>query len=167
MGKSNSGRYHPRRMEREMPSRADQHGVLRRQKYLTLALCNANIPYLVTLNYGFSEEENSFYCHCALDGRKLDFVRANPLVWGQVVEDLGYVPEKCTHAYRSVMFEGRAEILEDAATKRRAIELMIDSLDPNPAPLKARLTEDALARTVILRIQVLEMTGKQSPPQGR
>ena len=40
-------------------------------------------------------------------------LRANPSVWGQVIEDRGYLPGQCSHAYRSVMFEARAEFVTD------------------------------------------------------
>ena len=43
-----------------------------------------------------------------------------PCVWGQVVEDRGYLPGQCSHAYRSVMFEARAEFVADLEEKRRA-----------------------------------------------
>jgi nitroimidazol reductase NimA-like FMN-containing flavoprotein (pyridoxamine 5'-phosphate oxidase superfamily) len=102
--------YHLRRIERDMPDRADQLAVLRTQKYLSLALARDNQPYLVSLNYGFSEAENCFYVHSAPEGRKLDYLRANPRVWGQVIEDRGYLVGQCSHSYRSVMFEARAEL---------------------------------------------------------
>ena len=50
-------------------------------------------------------------------------LRANPRVWGQVIEDRGYLPGQCAHAYRSVMFEARAEFVTDLQEKRRALAL--------------------------------------------
>jgi uncharacterized protein len=113
------GHYHLRRIERDMPDRADQLAVLRTQKFLSLAMARDNQPYLVSLNYAFSEPENCFYVHSAPEGRKIDILRVNPHVWGQVIEDRGYVSGKCSHAYRSVMFEARAEFPTDLGEKRR------------------------------------------------
>lgn len=145
-----------------MPDRADQLAVLRSQRFLSLAMASDNRPYLVSLNYAFSEEENCFYVHSAPEGRKLDFMRANPHVWGQVIEDRGYLVGRCSHAYRSVMFEARAEFVEDREEKRRALALMIDQMDPDPGPLKQRLiaTSD-LELVTVLRLSVLSMAGKQ------
>lgn len=155
-------RYHLRRIERDMPDRADQLAVLRSQKYLSLAMARENRPYLVSLNYAFSEEENCFYVHSAPEGRKLDYLRANPLVWGQVIEDRGYLPGQCSHAYRSVMFEARAEFLENPEEKRRALSRMIDHADADPEPLKQRLLATAgLEQVVVLRLAVDWMSGKQ------
>ena len=154
--------YHLRRIERDMPEWTDQLAVLRGQKYLSLAMCQDNRPYLVSLNYAFSEAERCFYVHCAPEGRKLDMLRANPAVWGQVIEDRGYLLGKCAHAYRSVMFEGRAEFVEDLAEKRLALSQMIDHADPDPEPLKAKLVETAeLADVIVVRLVVTWMGGKQ------
>jgi len=81
--------YHLRRIERDMPDRVDQLAVIHGQKYLSLAMACDDFPYLVSLNYAFSEEENCFYVHSAPQGRKIEMLRANPRVWGQVIEDRG------------------------------------------------------------------------------
>ena len=161
-------RYHPRRMEKNMPSRADQFAVIRGQSFLTIALCKDNEPYLVSLNYGFDEAAMCFYVHCANEGRKLDFLRANPRVWGQVVEDRGYIAGECSHAYRSVMFEGVVEWVEGPEEKLAALALMVDQFEPEPEGLKARLVVPAkMPGTTVLRIRILHISGKQSPPPGK
>ena len=55
--------YHLRRVERDMPDRAEQLAVLRGQKFLSLAMVDGDSPYLVALNYAFSEAENCFFVH--------------------------------------------------------------------------------------------------------
>ena len=153
--------YHLRRIDRDMPDRADQLTVLRGQQYLSLALAHDNQPYLVSLNYAFSEPENCFYVHSATEGRKLDYLRANPRVWGQVVEDHGYMTGQCSHAYRSVMFAAHAQFVEDLEEKRRALALMIDHADPDPEPLKQRLVATAdLKSVLVIRLMVESMSGK-------
>ncbi len=158
-----ASRYHPLRIEKEIADRATQVAIIRGQQYLTIAMSAEGEPYLVTLNYAFSEDENCFYAHCGNAGKKLDMLRANPRVWGQVIEDRGYVKGKCTHAYRAVMFEGTAEFVEPPEEKRRALEVMIDRFEPAPANMKAGLTSATLAKTTILRLRVVGMSGKQSP----
>lgn len=144
-----------------MPGRADQVAVLRGQRFLTLAMAKGDEPYLVSLNYAFDEAGNCFYVHCAGEGKKLDFLRANPRVWGQVIEDRGYVEGNCSHAYRSVMFKGRAEFIDRLDEKRQALSLMIDHADSSPQELKQRLLADAQLRTVIvMRLRVDAMSGK-------
>jgi len=154
--------YHLRRIERDMPDRADQLAVLRGQKFLSLAMARDNQPYLVSLNYAFDEANNCFYAHSAPEGRKLDYLRANPRVWGQVIEDRGYLVGQCSHAYRSVMFEAEAQFLDDAEEKRAALAWMIDHADPDPGPLKQRLlATSGLEQVVVFRFVVKSMCGKQ------
>jgi nitroimidazol reductase NimA-like FMN-containing flavoprotein (pyridoxamine 5'-phosphate oxidase superfamily) len=162
-GMDNPPTYHLRRMERDMPERGDQLAVLRGQKFLTLAMAMENQPYLVSLNYAYDERENCFYVHCATEGRKLDYLRANPRVRGQVIEDRGYLRGQCSHAYRSVMFQARAEFVEDLAEKRRALALMIDHADPDPEPLRKRMIENqSLEKVLVICLRVEQMSGKRS-----
>ena len=88
---------------------------------------------------------------------------ANPDVWGQVIEDRGYVTGKCDHAYRSVHFAGRVTFLEDEEEKRAALTLMIRQMEPDPEPLIQRLLgRGRLTKTIVGRVDVLEMTGKRN-----
>lgn len=156
--------YHLRRMDRDMSDRREQLAVIRGQKVLTLAMCREGEPYLVALDYAFSEEENCFYVHCATEGKKNDWLRDNPRVCGQVVEDGGYVAGKCVHAYRSVIFEGAAEHVEGAEQKRRALEMLVEQLEPDPVAAREKLMEKArLENVVVLRVRVMRMSGKKSP----
>jgi len=82
-----NGRHHMRRQDRAMPDRAEQLDVIRGSRFLTLAMSRDNQPYLVSLCYAFDERENCFYAHGATAGKKLEYVRANPRVWGQVLDD--------------------------------------------------------------------------------
>lgn len=155
--------YHLRRIERDMPDRADQLAVLHGQKYLSLAMVRDNRPYLVSLNYAFSEKENCFYVHSAPEGRKIEMLRANPHVWGQVIEDRGYIAGQCSHAYRSVMFKARAEFVADLAEKRRALALMIVHANPEAAAaLQDRLVATSdLTQVAVIQLVVVSMGGKQ------
>lgn len=157
-------KYHPRRVDREITTRAQMVEIIRRCHYLTLSLCRGHEPYQVALNYGFDESANCFYVHAATQGRKLEILRANPRVWGMIIDDLGYVKGECAHHYRSVMFEGRAEFVEDDAQKRRALEIMIDDAEKTDLPeMKARLAGKTQG-VVVLRLSVTAMSGKASPP---
>lgn len=156
--------YHLRRKEKALEDPEALKRILRTQKHVTMALCKDNEPYLVTMNHGYDEAENCLYFHCAPAGKKLAFLRANPRVWGQALEDLGYLDGECDHAYRTVHFSGTAEFVEDYDQKRRALEIMIDQLEPNPGPVKERTLEPSRVRGVgILRVKIEFMSGKEGP----
>jgi nitroimidazol reductase NimA-like FMN-containing flavoprotein (pyridoxamine 5'-phosphate oxidase superfamily) len=154
-------RYHFHHPEKMFTDRTELLEVIAGQRLMTLAMAAEGQPYLVTVNYGFDAERNCFYFHCAPEGKKIAYLRANPNVWGQVIEDHGYLTGKCDHAFRSVHFEGRVAFLEAEEEKSEALALMIRQLEPDPAPLLERLlTHARLAKTTVGRVAVLEMTGK-------
>jgi hypothetical protein len=156
--------YHLRRREYAITERTVLLEIIAGQKYLTLALCHAGEPYLVTMNYGFDPESDCFYIHCADEGKKLEYWRANPTVWGQVLEDRGYVASACDHAYRTVQFKGHVALINDPDEKRRALALMIEQLSPNPALVASRLLKsERLARVTVARIDVESFSGKYNP----
>ncbi|MBN1260456.1 MAG: pyridoxamine 5'-phosphate oxidase family protein [Anaerolineae bacterium] len=155
--------YHLRRSEKALVDRAALVAIIRRQKYMTLAMCDGGVPYLVTVNYGFDVQEDCFYFHCAREGRKLDILRAHPVVWGQVLEDLGYCEGKCDHAFRTVQFRGTVSFLSSREAKQRALFLMIDQLEADPEPVKARFLDPAaLERVMIGCLQVEMLSGKEN-----
>ena len=155
--------YHLRRAEKAITDEATLLAIIRGQKYMTLAFCHQDEPYLATVNYAFDADARCFYFHCAAQGRKMAYLRANPTVWGQIMEDHGYLPGKCDHAFRTVQFRGSAFVIEDPAAKRAALMLMIEQLEPDPEPVKQRFDNEAsLARATLVRVQVESFSGKQS-----
>ena len=155
--------YHLRRAEKAITNQDELRAIIEGQKYMTLAMCKDNIPYLVTMNYGYDAEQQCFYFHSAKKGKKIDFLTANPQVWGQVIEDCGYRDDKCDHAFRSIYFEGVVTFVENVEEKSHALRLMIDHLEPDPEPVKERLVVEKRVKAVnIGKVVVSVMTGKQN-----
>jgi hypothetical protein len=75
-------RYHVRRGDKEIRDEETMRKALKSTSYVTLAMCRDGEPYLVSLSHCFDEAGNCLYFHCAPEGKKLDFLRANPRVWG-------------------------------------------------------------------------------------
>ena len=158
--------YHLRRAEKELRDPAELRKVLAGQRYLSIAMCRGNEPYLVSFNYAYDEARHCLYFHCASEGKKIDFLKENPLVWGQVIEDLGYLQNQCDHAYRTVHFSGRVELLGVLEDKKRALSFMIDRLENHPDEMKRRLIADGkLEKVTVGRIIIEAMTGKVNLPQ--
>lgn len=154
--------YHQRRPDQIVDDEATIQAVIERGEHLTLAMSRDGEPYLSTVNYGYDTDRRCFFFHCAVKGKKADVLRANPVVWGQILEDNGYLPGRCLHAYLTVQFRGTAVFEEDPAAKRDALRLMIDQLEPDPEPVKARFVTDKSVRSVaIVRVDVDSFTAKQ------
>ena len=157
-------RHHLRRKEKEVTDRARILAAVRRAKHATIALVDGREPYLVTVSHAIDEAGGRIYFHCAAEGRKLDCIRSNPRVHGQVLEDAGYRAGECDHAFFTVQFRGDAAVVEDPDEKRAAIELLIDTLEPDPAPVKLRLGRDLdLGAFAVVRIAVEAWSAKESP----
>jgi nitroimidazol reductase NimA-like FMN-containing flavoprotein (pyridoxamine 5'-phosphate oxidase superfamily) len=157
-----------RRADKAMADEPEMLDLIRSQRLLTCAMCDNGEPYLVTVDYGYDEGARTFYVHCASEGKKLELLRANPIVWGQVVEDLGYIDGECDHAYRSVHFRGRAEVLADEGAKRAALRLMMRQLESGVTDERwAEFEAKPLDEVVVLAIRVEHMTGKRSLPRAK
>jgi hypothetical protein len=155
--------YHSRHPDKAITDPAELTAVVAGQKFLTLALCAENRPYLVTISHAFDAERNCFYFHCSPVGRKIDLIRANPQVYGQVLEDRGYVAGECDHAYRTVQFDGTAAVVTDPDEKLAALRRLIEFLETDPGPVKERNLKTArLDSVAIVRVTVTGWSGKKN-----
>lgn len=157
--------YHLRRHDKAIENGVDLGAILAKTRTISLAMCADDEPYLITLNHGYDVERQCLYFHSAPTGKKIDILRINSKVWGMAVEDLGYLDGRCDHAYRSVMFGGIVTFIEDDTDKRHALEVMIRQHESNPETVIAeQLTRARVAGTTIGRIDVDQMSGKESLP---
>ncbi|MHA1667187.1 MAG: pyridoxamine 5'-phosphate oxidase family protein [Candidatus Heimdallarchaeaceae archaeon] len=69
--------------------------IIQTAKYITLAMCKDNEPYLVSLSHGYNSEQHCLYFHCASEGKKISILKENTTVWGQALLDYGYVQGEC------------------------------------------------------------------------
>lgn len=152
--------FHVLRKDREITDPDVLKRILKSAKYVTVALCLDNEPYLVSLSHGYDEERSCVYFHCASQGKKLVYAKGNNRVWGQAVEDYGVV-EECDYAYASVHFSGRLFIVADPEEKRHAMEVLVRQVSPNPEAKLAKIKPEKLAATTMGRIDIEGMTGKR------
>jgi len=152
--------FHLRRKDREITDSDALKGILKTTKYVTIALCMDNEPYLVSLSHGYDEKRNCLYFHCANEGKKLAYIKANNTVWGQAVQDYG-VTDECDYAYASVHFFGRVCLIEDLSEKQHAMGVMVRQLSANPEEKLAKIKPEKLAKTTMGRIDISYMTGKK------
>ena len=152
--------FHVRRKDREITDPEKLRKVLKSTKYITIALCMDNEPYLVSLSHGYDEEKNCIYFHCANEGKKLVYAKSNNKVWGQAVQDYG-VTDECDYAYTSVHFSGKLFMIEDLNEEKHGIEVMVRQLSPNPEAKLAKIKPEKLATTSMGRIDINSITGKQ------
>jgi nitroimidazol reductase NimA-like FMN-containing flavoprotein (pyridoxamine 5'-phosphate oxidase superfamily) len=154
--------YHMRRKDKKITEETVLKKILKSTKYVTIAMSMDNQPYLVSLSHGYDENRNCIYFHCASEGKKLDFLKANNAIWGQVLLDYGYVQGECDHNFASVHFRGKVIFITDHNEKLHAIQVMMRQLDKCADALVAKLNQEKLKTIVIGRIDIDFMTGKKS-----
>ena len=158
--------YHMRRGDKEIKDKKKLEKILKGTNFVTLALARNNEPYVVSLSHSYDEEAGCLYFHCAEEGKKIDYMRGNPIVWGQALIDHGYCAGECSHLYVSAVFRGQIEFIEDLDGKKKALGHMILHQEKNPDALFTRLkafeTGSPLDKTIVGRIVIDELTGKKS-----
>jgi nitroimidazol reductase NimA-like FMN-containing flavoprotein (pyridoxamine 5'-phosphate oxidase superfamily) len=152
--------FHVRRKDREITDFGALRKVLKSTKYVSVALCMGDEPYLVSLSHGYDERRNCLYFHCADEGKKLVYLKANNRVWGQAVEDYG-VTDECDYAYKSVHFEGTMSLIDDLSEKQHAMEVLVRQLSDTPEEKLAKIKPEKLAKITMGKIDITYMSGKQ------
>jgi nitroimidazol reductase NimA-like FMN-containing flavoprotein (pyridoxamine 5'-phosphate oxidase superfamily) len=156
--------FHVRRKDREITKSDEIHKVLKDTKYVTIALCMEDEPYLVALNHGYDQTRNCLYFHCASEGKKLIFAKANPKVWGQAVLDFG-VTQECDYSYSSVHFSGKLSLITDLNEKKRAMEVLILQVSLDPEVKLAKIKPEKLESTTMGKIDINYLSGKSTRRQ--
>lgn len=152
-----------RRKEKAIESKEEMISILEKSKYITVAMCEDNIPYLVTLSHGYEREKNCIYFHCAREGKKVDILSKNKTIWGQAIEDHGYAEGSCDHLYATTQFKGQVTFIEDTKEKEYALSVMINSLEPDPqSVIDEQITKKSVKRVNIGRIDIEYMSGKKA-----
>jgi len=153
--------FHIRRQDREIIDRAEMVKILKTADCVTIALCINNDPYLVTLSHGYDEKKNCIYFHCAPEGKKIIYMKANNRVWGQAIVNY-HVKGECDYTYTCVHFSGKVTLIDDVDEKYRALVCMIRQLSEDPEEKIAKLKLEKLKETGIGRIDVDCLTGKKT-----
>jgi nitroimidazol reductase NimA-like FMN-containing flavoprotein (pyridoxamine 5'-phosphate oxidase superfamily) len=134
--------------------------VLRAGVWGALGLCSEGKPYVVPLNYAYADGKILF--HCALEGMKLDMIRANPQVCFTVARQTGTPSEHpggkpCEVDSDSVICYGRARIVEDAAERAPILNTFNRAFRPDAEDLPM----ERVRRCGAVEITVTEMTGRR------
>lgn len=155
--------YHPRRKRNEILDEEEKKNLLRWGNHVTIALCDNDEPYIVTMSYGYDSKWNVLYFHCANKGDKLDFIRRNPQVCATLIKDNGYMDTKCDHDYETLVIRGKLSIIGELEEKKHALRILLDHLERDPQPIFDRnIQDDTSYNTVtMLRLDMESVIGKK------
>ena len=147
-----------RRNEREITDRKDIDDIIRRCRVCHLAMCDDGQPYIIPLNFGY--DGRFLFFHTAPEGRKIDIIKRNNRVGFEVdiLHDIVTAEQACKWGakYESVMGSGTAEIVDDLESKKEALEWIMRQYGNSAWDFK----EEILKKTLVLRVRILEISGK-------
>jgi nitroimidazol reductase NimA-like FMN-containing flavoprotein (pyridoxamine 5'-phosphate oxidase superfamily) len=152
-----------RKKDQEITDEEEMRAILREAHYVTLAMCLDDDPYLVTISHGFDADRCAIYFHCAQKGKKIDILRANPVVWGEAVMDMGYDGPDCKQEYATVQFRGKVTFPQEDEEKRHGLTVLLNQLVADVDEFFAKDDTDKAVRKVnVGRVDVEYMSGKRS-----
>jgi len=152
-----------RRKEREENNPEVLNEIIRTADVCRIALSNDNIPYIVTMNFGYIADGNgTLYFHCANEGRKLNMIRKNNYVCFEMDTDHNlYNGEKgCDWgmSYSSIVGYGKIEIATGSDDRKKGMDCIMRHYGGDR---EYGYDDKVLARTTILKLSISEMTGKK------
>lgn len=114
-------------------------------------------PYAIPLSYVF--HDNCIYFHCALEGQKLDNIRANPRVSFCVVGQTKILPNQFATEYESVVAFGVAEEMH-GSDKKEALFKILEKYSPEFIAQGTKYIVGKFDKTTVVKIAVTHLTGK-------
>ena len=147
-----------RRNDREIKDIKRINSIIRCCRVCRLAMCDDGQPYIVPLNFGY--DGRFLYFHAAPEGRKIDIIKRNNRVGFEfdILHDIVTAQQACDWGakYESVIGSGTAEIVADLKAKKEALEWIMRQYGGGTWDFP----EEILQKTLILRVRILEISGK-------
>ncbi len=135
--------------------------IIRDSNVCRLAVSLNDRPYIVPLNFGY-ENETLFFHGLRRDGKCMEMIRGNKNVCFEIDTGLETVPaeEACKWSmkYRSVIGFGTASFVEDAASRKNALDVIMAQYAETPYTYPEKFVEV----TTVVRVNITSMTGKMS-----
>ena len=152
-----------RRREREIRDLQEIEDIIEKSDVCRIALSDNDVPYIVTMNFGFRKGANPcLFFHCAKEGKKIEMIKRNNLACFQfdidhllVKTDIGC---NCGMQYRSVVGTGRISFVTEREQKIEALEYLMHHYAGGHSH---RFEEKNLEGTFMLRLDIDEISGKK------
>lgn len=128
----------------------------------SLATINADALYVTPVH--FLHLNNSIFFHGLLIGQKIDNIKANQAVSMAVYEtdclllDMDGKPCDTDTKYQSVIVRGTAALVDDMEQKKIVLNGIVKKYTPHLS--STPLPENMVSGTAVIKIDVLDMTGK-------
>ncbi len=152
-----------RRREREIKEFKEMEEIIEKADVCKVALSDNNIPYIVTMNYGFKKGiKPVLFFHSAKEGKKIEIIKHNNIACFQmsIEHKLGktYVRCNCGMNYKSVVGMGRISFITNKEDKIEALNNIVDRYSKEE---KHSFEDKYVDITNVLRLDIDEISGKK------
>ena len=150
-----------RRKEKQITERKEIDAVIHASPVCRMAMARDNRPYLVPLSFGY--DGRAVYIHTAMEGKKIDFIKANPRVCIEFEDGVRVLPDdnqacKWSFAFQSVIGFGTIRELQDPDQKEEGL----DHIMRHYADREWTYNPKAAAKTRVWKIDLDSLHGKRS-----
>jgi nitroimidazol reductase NimA-like FMN-containing flavoprotein (pyridoxamine 5'-phosphate oxidase superfamily) len=152
-----------RRNDRKISGIQEIEEMIKKADVCRIALANNNIPYIVTMNFGYVKDpEQTLYFHCANTGKKLDMIRQNNYVCFEMDIDHQMFRGKMScdwgMKFRSIIGYGNISVVTEHDERILGLNSIMTHYGGDG---EYSYDDKVLEKTTILSLKILEMTGKK------
>jgi nitroimidazol reductase NimA-like FMN-containing flavoprotein (pyridoxamine 5'-phosphate oxidase superfamily) len=152
-----------RRKEREITDIQEIESIIKSCDVCRVAFADDNVPYIVTMNFGYSVKLRKIYFHCAREGRKIEMIRRNNYVCFEMDagHDLIAGDHPCDFSMKfiSIVGYGRIYIIDDDEEKRIGLTCIMSHYSENG---EYKFKTSSFDKTFVLRLDIEQLTGKKT-----
>ncbi|MHB8092497.1 MAG: pyridoxamine 5'-phosphate oxidase family protein [Syntrophales bacterium] len=149
-----------RRADKEITERKLIDSIIHKSLACRIAMCDGKMPYVIPMSFGY--DGKNIYLHSAKEGRKIEILKGNPLVCFEFETDCEVIPtpRACsfTMRYKTVIGLGTVCFIEDIEEKITGLRIIVRQYTDKIITL----TENDLEKITVIRINIEQITGKQS-----
>ncbi|QEN08700.1 pyridoxamine 5'-phosphate oxidase family protein [Oceanispirochaeta crateris] len=150
-----------RRKEKEITDRVEIDSILKTARICRLAMIDGDTPYVIPLNYGYSQ--NTLYFHSANEGRKINILHKNPRACFEVEWDTSLVegkdPCQWSMNFQSIIGSGQVEFIESPEQKVKALSIIMSQYSEKE---DFSYPTEAVNGVTVFKLAIDEICGKQS-----
>jgi hypothetical protein len=150
-----------RRKEKQIIERKEIDAVMHASPVCRMAMARDNQPYLVPLSFGY--DGSAVYIHTAAQGKKIDFIQANPRVCIEFEHQVSVIRDdnlacKWSFKFESVIGFGTIRELRDPEQKQQGLDQIMRHYSDKAWTFDPKAVE----KTRVWRIDLESLSGKRS-----
>jgi hypothetical protein len=150
-----------RRKEKQITERKEIDAIVHASPVCRMAMARDNRPYLVPLSFGY--DGSTVYIHTAAQGKKIDFIQANPSVCIEFEHQVSLIRNddqacKWSFKFKSVIVFGTISELIDPEQKQQGLDQIMRHYTDKAWTFNPKAVE----KTRVWRIDLESLSGKRS-----